>query len=125
MPTRLHPVTAASIAQETPPCVGCVFWQSRRERAAAKGKWAERIEDDWGSWRTLYFNEGDRQLGFIQYGPSGPFSRADELPAGPPSDDAVLITCADLLDPASSWAILSLFLAVIGEARDRKAKAIE
>ena len=48
MPTRLHPVTAASIAHAPPPCVGCVFWQSRGERAAAKGKWAERIEDDWG-----------------------------------------------------------------------------
>jgi hypothetical protein len=36
-----------------------------------------------------------------------------------------LITCAYLADPAAPWAIQSLFLSVIGEARDRKAKAIE
>ena len=125
MPTRLHPVTAASIAHAPSPCVGCVFWQSRGDRAAGKGRWAERIEDDWGSWGTLYFDEGDRLLGFIQYGPAGHFPRAEELPAGPPSDDAVLITCAYLADPAAPWAIQSLFLSVIGEARDRKAKAIE
>src|SRR5262245_42871418 len=125
MPTRLHPVTAASVAHAPRPCVGCVFWQSRGDRTAGKGRWAERIEDDWGSWGTLYFDEGDRLLGFIQYGPAGHFPRAEELPAVPPSDDAVLITCAYLADPAAPWAIQSLFLSVIGEARDRKAKAIE
>ena len=125
MPTRLHPVTAASIAHAPPPCVGCVFWQSRGDRAAAKGRWAERIEDDWGPWGTLYFEEEDRLLGFIQYGPAGHFPRADDMPAGPPSDDAVLITCAYLVDATAPWAIQSLFLSVIGEARDRKAKAIE
>jgi len=125
MPTRLHPVTAASIAHAPPPCVGCVFWQSRPERSAEKGKWAERMEDDWGPWGTLYYDDGDRLLGFIQYGPAGHFPRADELPAGPPSDDAVLITCAYLVDSNAPWAIQSLFLSVIGEARDRKAKAIE
>ena len=65
MPTRLQPVTAASIAHAPPPCVGCVFWQSRSERAVAKGKWAERMEDDWGPWGTLYYDDGDRLLGFI------------------------------------------------------------
>ena len=125
MPTRLQPVTAASIAHAPPPCVGCVFWQSRSERAAAKGKWAERMEDDWGPWGTLYYDDGDRLLGFIQYGPAGHFPRAAELPAGPPSDDAVLITCAYLVDPTSPWVMQSLFLAAIGEARDKGAKALE
>jgi hypothetical protein len=125
MPTRLHPVTAASIAHAPPPCVGCVFWQSRPHRPAAKGKWADRIEDDWGSWGTLYFDDGDRLLGFIQFGPAGLFPRADTMPAGPPSDDSVLITCAYLVDPTAPWAVQSLFLSAIGEARDKKAKAIE
>ena len=35
MSYRLHPVTAASIAHAPPPCVGCVFWQSRGQRVAA------------------------------------------------------------------------------------------
>jgi hypothetical protein len=125
MPTRLHPVTTASIAHAPPPCVRCVFWQSRPHRPVAKGKWADRIEDDWGPWGTLYFDEGDRLLGFIQFGPAGHFPRAETLPAGPPSDDAVLISCAYLVDPTAPWAVQSLFLSAIGEARDKKAKAIE
>ena len=93
----------------------------------SKGKWAERIEDDWGPWGTLYFDagDGDRLLGFIQFGPAGQFPRAAELPAGPPSGDAVLITCAYLLDLTAPWAMQSLFLSAIGEARDKGAKAIE
>ena len=125
MPYRLHPVTAASIAHAPPPCVGCVFWQSRGHRLAAKGKWADRIEGDWGAWGTIYFGDDDRVLGFIQYGPAGHFPRAGELPAGPPSEDAVLITCVYLVDPNSPWVMQSLFLAAIGEARDQGAKAVE
>jgi hypothetical protein len=125
MPYRLHPVTAASIAHAPPPCVGCVFWQSRGERSAPKGRWAEKIEDDWGAWGTLYFGDGDRLLGFIQYGPAGHFPRAWEVPAGPPSNDAVLITCAYLVDPNSPWVMQSLFLSAIGDARDKGAKAVE
>ena len=125
MPARMHPVTTASIAQAPPPCVGCVFWQSRGDRSAAKGRWAERMEDDWGPWGSLYFDDGDRLLGFIQYGPSGHFPRAFELPAGPPSSDAVLVTCAYLVDLSTPWIMQSLFLSVIGEVRDRGVKAIE
>jgi hypothetical protein len=125
VPYRLHPVTTASIAHAPPPCVGCVFWQSRGQRLAAKEKWAEKIEDDWGAWGTLYFGDDDRVLGFIQCGPAGAFPRAWELPAGPPSDDSVLITCAYLVDPNSPWVMQSLFLSVMGEARDRGVKAVE
>ena len=125
MPHRLHPVTAASIAHAPPPCVGCVFWQSRGQRVAAKGKWADKIEDEWGAWGTLYVDDDDRVAGFIQCGPSGAFPRAWELPAGPPSDDSVLITCVYLVDPNSPWVLQSLFLAVMGEARDRGVKAVE
>ncbi|MEX2102386.1 MAG: hypothetical protein WD805_00360, partial [Gaiellaceae bacterium] len=125
MASRLHPVTAASIAHAPPPCVGCAFWQSRGSRSAAKERWAERIEDDWGPWGTLYFDDGDRLLGFIQYGPSGHFPRAFELPAGPPSADAVLVTCAYLVELSTPWIMQSLFLSVIAEVRDRGVKAIE
>ena len=125
MPYRLHPVTSVSVGDAPPPCVECVFWQTRGSRTTDKGRWAERIEDDWGAWGTLYFAEGERLHGFIQYGPVDHYPRAQELPAGPPSSDAVLITCAYLLDLSTPWVMQSLFLAVIGEARDKGAKAIE
>jgi hypothetical protein len=125
MAYRLHPVTTASIGQAPPPCVDCVFWQSRVGRSAAKGRWAERVEDDYGAWGALYFGDGDRLLGFIQFAPSGHFPRAFELPAGPPSSDAVLITCAYLIDLSSPWVMQSLFLSAIGDAKDKGAKAVE
>jgi hypothetical protein len=61
----------------------------------------------------------------MQYGPSGLFPRANELPAGPPSDDAVLVTCAYLTDPTKPWVLQSLFLTAIGEARERGGRALE
>ena len=118
-------MTAASIAHAPPPCVGCVFWQSRGERAVSKGRWAERIEDTWGAWGTLYHGDAERLLGFVQFGPADQFPRAFELPAGPPSPDAILVTCAYLVDPSAPWVMQSLFLSAIGEARDKGAKAIE
>ena len=37
----------------------------------------------------------------------------------------MLVTCAYLVDTRAPWVLQSLFLAVIGEARDRGVKAIE
>lgn len=106
-------------------CQTCVWWQSRSGRTASKERWMERAEDDWGAWGALYRDDDGRLLGSIQYGPSPLFPRASELPAGPPSPDAVLVTCAYLVAGAAQWVEQSLFLAAIGEARDKGARALE
>jgi hypothetical protein len=85
----------------------------------------DRAEDDWGEWGTIYLDEGGRLLGSLQYGPSHLFPRAADLPAGPPSDDAVLVTCSYLLRDGAEWTEKSLLLAAIGESRDRGALAME
>ena len=41
------------------------------------------------------------------------------------SDDAILVTCAYLVASSSPWVLQSLFLAAIGEARDRGARGLE
>jgi hypothetical protein len=61
----------------------------------------------------------------MQYGPADAFPRAAELPGGPASDDAILVTCAYIVETSSPWVLQSLFLAAIAEARDRGAKAVE
>ena len=124
MAYRLHPLTQVSLAHAPPPCVGCVFWQTGGRRPVAKGKWADRAEEDWGAWGTLYYGD-ERLLGAMQFAPAEYFPRAGELPAGPPSPDAILITCAYLVDLQTPWVMQSLFLSAIGEARDRGVKAIE
>ncbi len=125
MATRVEGLTGATIERAPAVCHDCVFWQSRGGRQASKDRWIEKAEDDWGAWGALYHDDDGRLLGSIQYGPSELFPRAAELPAGPPSGDAVLVTCVYLVSTASPWVEQSLFLAAIGEARDKGARALE
>ena len=96
-----------------------------RARASTSGAGSQKAEEEWGAWGTVYYDGDGRLLGSMQYGPSGLFPRAAELPAGPPSPEAVLVTCAYVVDAATPWVMQSLFLAAIGDARDRGAKALE
>jgi len=104
---------------------GCVWWQSRSSREPEKRRWIERAEEEWGAWGAIYADDDGRLLGSMQYGPAPLFPRAHELPAGPASEDAVLVTCAYLVDAAAPWVLQSRFLAAIGETRDKGAKALE
>jgi hypothetical protein len=122
---RVFGLTGATLERAPAVCQTCVWWQSRHGRDATKERWTERAEEDWGAWGALYRDDDGRLLGSIQYGPSHLFPRAAELPAGPPSDDAVLVTCLYLVSSATLWVEQSLFLAAIGEARDKGAKALE
>ena len=85
----------------------------------------DKAEDEWGAWGALYRDDDEALLGSIQYGPAQLFPRAAELPAGPPSEDAILVTCVYLVSKATPWVEQSLFLAAIGEARDKGATALE
>ena len=126
MPARVEGLTRANIGDAPPVCRDCVWWQSRGRRNVNKDRWVEKTEDEWGPWGTLYFDDANgRLLGFMQYAPAELLPRSSELPAGPASDDAVLVACAYLVDPSTPWVMQSLFLTAIGEAKDRGAKALE
>ncbi|MGH3024935.1 MAG: hypothetical protein ACRDLR_00605 [Gaiellaceae bacterium] len=125
MTTRIAGLTGATLPTAPTVCHDCTWWQSRTGREIDKRKWIRGTEEEWGSWGTVYYDDDGRLLGSMQYGPSGLFPRATELPAGPPSDDAVLVTCAYLADVSKPWVLQSLFLTAIGEARDRGGRALE
>jgi hypothetical protein len=125
MTTRLDGLNGATLPGAPPVCQACVWWQSRTGRNANKHRWIERAENDYGAWGSIYYDDDGRVLGSMQYGPTQLFPRANELPAGPPSDDAVIVTCAYLVDRTSPWVLQSLFLAAIGEAKEKGAKALE
>src|SRR3954454_17459486 len=126
MTTRLAGLTGAPLEQVAGVCHDCVWWQSRTGgRAPDKRRWIEKAETEFGAWGTIYYDDDGRALGSMQYGTARLFPRASEMPAGPPSDDAVLVTCAYLVDRSSPWVLQSLFLAAIGEAKDRGAAALE
>jgi hypothetical protein len=126
MTTRLAGLTGATLEQVPSICHECVWWQSRTAgRRVGKRRWIEKTETEIGAWGTVYYDDDGRVLGSLQYGPASLFPRADELPAGPASDDAFLVTCAYLIDRTSPWVLQSLFLAAIGEAKDKGAAALE
>jgi hypothetical protein len=125
MSARVAGLTRGTLATAPGVCRDCVWWQSRGNKTASKERWIDRAEEDWGEWGTVYYDDDGSVLGSMQYGPAGFFPRADDLPAGPPSDDAVLVTCAYLTREGADWVLKSLFLAAIGEARDQGARALE
>jgi len=123
--TRFAGLTGATLDTTPTVCHECIWWQSRSGREIDKRRWIRDTEDEWGAWGTVYYDDDGRLLGSMVFGPSGLFPRASELPAGPPSDDAVLVTCAYLTDPSKPWVMQSLFLTAIGEARERGGRALE
>jgi hypothetical protein len=123
--TRIAGLTGATLETTPSVCHECVWWQSRGARRVDKRRWIEDAEAEWGAWGTVYYDDDGRLLGSMQYGPAGLFPRAAGLPAGPPSDDAMLVTCAYLVDSSKPWVMQSLFLTAIGEGRDRGARALE
>lgn len=125
MSTRIAGLTGATLETAPSVCHECVWWQSRPGRRIDKRRWINGAEDAWGAWGSVYYDDDGRVLGSMQFGPSDLFPRAATLPAGPPSDDAALITCAYLTDPSTPWVMQSLFLTAIGETRERGAKALE
>ncbi len=125
MPSRVAGLTRGTLAAAPGVCRDCVWWQSRGNRTASKERWVDRAEEEWGEWGTVYLDDDGNVIGSMQYGPAHLFPRAADLPAGPPTDDAVLVTCAYLVGGAAEWVEKSLFLAAIGEARDKGARALE
>jgi hypothetical protein len=123
--TRIAGLTGATLETAPAVCHECIWWQSKTGRRIDKRKWIAGTEEEWGAWGTVYYDDDGRLLGSMQYGPSDLFPRAAEVPAGPPSEDAVLVTCAYLTDHTKPWVMQSLFLTAIGDARDKGARALE
>ena len=122
---RVRHLAHGHLADAPPPCRACMWWQTRPGRQPGdRLRWAHETEDDFGAWGKLYLDEG-RVIGLIQYGPADRFPRTQTMPAGPPSRDAVVVTCAFLTDVQSPWVLQSLFLAAIGECRDRGHPGLE
>ena len=125
MTTRITGLTGATLETAPTVCHECIWWQTRGGRSLDKRKWIRETEEEWGAWGAVYHDEDGRLLGSMQYGPADLFPRARELPAGPASPDAALVTCAYLTDPSRPWVMQSLFLTAIGDVRERGARALE
>lgn len=123
--TLVQDLVETTLSEAPAPCQECMWWQARPGRETPdRVRWMRETQERFGAWGKLY-RDGDRTIGLLQYGPADAFPRARNLPAGPASRDAVLVTCAYLVDASSPWALQSMFLAAIGECRDRRLPALE
>ena len=124
--SRLAGLTGATLETAPSVCRSCVWWQSRGNREPEKAKWIERAEEEWGAWGTIYRDDdGARdRVDAVRAVRALPAARPTFRPGRRP-EDAVLVTCAYLLSDTQPWVEQSLFLAAIGEARDKGARALE
>ena len=116
-------LTGATEPRRPEVCRGCVWWQTQGQRAIDKRRWIQGVEEIWTLGGGLRRRRAACGLAAIRA--CAGVSARTSLPAGPASDDAVLVTCAYLSDPSSPWSLQSLFLACIGACHERALPAIE
>jgi hypothetical protein len=81
-------------------CRDCAWWQTARGRESGpdlRHVWEERVEDEAGFFARALL-DGDDVIGWMHIAPALLVPRALHLPAGPPSNDAYLLTCAYFYD---------------------------
>lgn len=118
-------------------CKYCIYWEypeecvdaatKRKEEAfAMKLAWVRRTLKDFGNCGKILYSDG-RGVGYAQYAPPGYLPNAAEYPAGPPSDDAVLISCLVVAQQEFRGSGLGsqLLVSIIDELRTTGAEAIE
>ena len=103
-----------------------MFWQEPRRSVDAprKERWAGQARRGFGRWGVV-LREEDRFRGLLQYGPAKAFRRAAFLPAGPPTADAALITCAYLTDEDRVGVLERLLLEALADLKARGLVAVE
>lgn len=124
--SQLRPLCAATRRDAPDCCEHCVFWQhrSRVVDADVKERWAQGVERTFGHWGRLLEEDG-RFRGFIQFGPAGAFPRARDMPAGPPSRDAALITCVFMAGDDLPGLCEHLILEALADLKARRVAAVE
>lgn len=89
-------------------CVGCVYWESAERLPRQCGvacdepsarDWVRTVADQWGECGRVAVEDGGF-LGFIKYAPPRYLPQAQNMPSGPPLEDAPLITCMHLASDA-------------------------
>ena len=99
---------------------------ARRPRAPTSARWIEKAEDDWGAWGTVYHDDDGRaaRLDAVRAGAALPARGGAARPARRRTTPCSSRARTSSPEPRQ-WVEQSLFLAAIGEARDRGAKALE
>lgn len=116
-------------------CRRCVFWELSEQLGAHAGDfgstelekeaWVSEVLLEWGSCGRVAYMDG-APAGYVMYAPPSASPRAAELPTGPVSADAVLLTTLQVLPEFSGEGLgRMLAQAVVKDLTRRGVKAIE
>ncbi|HOU27991.1 MAG TPA: hypothetical protein PLB39_00845 [Thermoleophilia bacterium] len=120
-------LTAASRDLLAPCCAGCAWWLTRRDDtrdAGLRRAWEREAEAETGFFgRALV--DGDAVIGWMHVAAARLVPRARCLPAGPPSPDAHLLTCAYFYDEEYLHGFRLLLHEVEAALKQRQVPALE
>ena len=134
MARRIRPLTPERVAELPDACGCCGFWESSDHAKPRCGSicdpgrleaWIDLVLREWGDCGRVVYVDGEA-IGFAKYAPARFFPQAASMPAGPPSDDAVLLACLHV-DAEVRHAGLGkvLLQAVLRDLTSRGEKALE
>jgi hypothetical protein len=110
-----------------PVCRSCTWWQADvpcRPGEDARQRWEDAVEAEAGLFGRALL-EGDAVIGWMQAAPAALVPRARRLPAGPPSADAWLLTCAYFYDEEFVGGFQQLLLELEAALKHRRVSALE
>jgi hypothetical protein len=107
-------------------CSSCTWWQQSPgdPGPAPRGEWEAAVDAEAGMFGRALL-EGRAVLGWMQAAPGALVPRAQRLPAGPPSVDAYLLTCAYFYDEQFLPGFQSLLQDLIAALKHRHVVALE
>ena len=118
-------------------CKYCIYWEfpeecidpaieQKKDLIEKKLGWLRRVNNEWGNCGKTVYLEG-QSIGYAQYAPATYLPRSADYGSGPPSDDAVLISC--LFISQRQFRRLGVgrqvLHSIINELKQREKKAVE
>ena len=96
MARRMAAIHNANLKDIPEPCKFCSYWESpfggRKTSSSLKRDWFLAALQNFGDCGKLIYVDG-RPVAFSQYAPSFYFSKVKDYTVGPPSGDAVFLSC--------------------------------
>lgn len=118
-------------------CKYCLYWEfpeecvdpsreSREEMLAKKLNWLRSVRNAFGDCGKIMHVDG-KPVGYAQYAPPKMLPLSAEYPSGPPSEDAVLVSCLFIAQKKYRRRGLGnrLLQSIIEDLRKRGVKAVE
>jgi len=124
---RAIDLTTATRDLLAPVCADCVWWQrpaGARPQPGDRAAWEAAAEAEAGFFGRALL-EGDAVVGWMQTSAASLLPRARHLPAGPPSCDAYVLTCAYFYDEAYLRGFQFLLQEVEAALKHRGVAALE